>query len=110
MSDKRVDYWMECIAEAAQECDADLTESQLECIAESVAMGHECYGMAFYTPPPSDRIAEVEREWKKKYDKLKKRFDDFMERYDKGIRNLAGLRKGAHYDVHEDGEIEVKRS
>ena len=34
-------YWIECISEAAFECDANLSDDQIECIAEYAQMGHE---------------------------------------------------------------------
>lgn len=45
------DYWLECVSQAAEECDATLTQEQLECIANAVQGSHENYGMAFYQPP-----------------------------------------------------------
>ena len=53
------DYWEECIAAGADECDLTLTKEQLSALAESVTGGFENYGMAFYSPPPSDRASAV---------------------------------------------------
>ena len=50
------DYWQECISIAAEECALKLTPEQLDCLASSAEAGHEHYGMAFYSPPESDRI------------------------------------------------------
>lgn len=35
-----LDYWKECIAIAAEECDLKLTEEQLQCLADSASAGH----------------------------------------------------------------------
>ena len=42
-----MDYWIECVSIGAEECGAELTMDQIKCIAESVAGGHDNYGMAF---------------------------------------------------------------
>lgn len=73
MSYETIDYWKECISIAAEECDLTLTSEQLEYLAGSAESGHEHYGMAFYSPPASDRYNEIEREWKAKYKALEKR-------------------------------------
>jgi hypothetical protein len=55
-------YWLECVAEAAEECGAVLTDDQIKCLAEAVQSGHENYGLGFYTPPADDRLAVIERD------------------------------------------------
>lgn len=62
----KLDYWKECISNAAEESGLEITDEQLINIARAVDCGHECYGMAFYTPPVSDRISEIERECDRK--------------------------------------------
>ena len=56
------EYWIECVETAADECGANLTPEQAKFIAEAVESGHNNYGMAFYAPPSSDRIAVIQRE------------------------------------------------
>ena len=57
-----LDYWKECIGEAADECGLSLTDEQLDCLAGSVQSGHENYGMAFYSPPAGEYLtSENER-------------------------------------------------
>ena len=41
-----MDYWKECIADAAAECGASLTEEQISSIARTVEGAHEYYGQA----------------------------------------------------------------
>jgi hypothetical protein len=62
VSDPVRDYWAECVAIAANDCGLTLTEEQLQCLAGAMESGHEHYGLAFYTPPASDRISDVQRE------------------------------------------------
>lgn len=81
------DYWSECIAIAAEECDLKLTPEQLDALASAAESGHEHYSMAFYSPPPSDRINDIEREWRKKL----KDAQDELERY-RGYAEKAVIR------------------
>ena len=98
MSTQR-DYWKECIAIAAEECDLKLTPEQLDCLAESVEGGHENYGMAFYSPPPSERLREIEDGWKAK---LKAQQDEH-ERY---VRN-AGIAVKQALQVHFSDPVTI---
>ena len=59
---KTLEYWTECIETAADECGAVLSADQAKFIAEAAESAHENYGMAFYSPPPSDRISAIQRE------------------------------------------------
>lgn len=55
-------YWEECIAEAAEECRATLTDEQITCIAGWVEGCHENYGMAHgHDVIPSHRELENAR-------------------------------------------------
>ena len=61
-----LDFWSDCLAQAAEQCDLDLTAEQLECLAAAASNGQEEYGQAFYSPPNSDRITNLEREHEQK--------------------------------------------
>lgn len=93
------DYWKECIAIAAEECELSLTNAQLDYLASSAESGHEHYGMAFYSPPESDRISDIEREWSAKLKALK----DDHERY---VRNAEDAVKRA-LRVHRDDQVTI---
>ena len=93
------EYWKECIAIAADECELTLTSEQLECLASSAEGGHENYGMAFYSPPASDRMNDIEREWKSKL----KAAQDEHERY---MRNAETAVKQA-LRVHRDDQVTI---
>jgi hypothetical protein len=93
------DYWQECISIAAEECDLTLTPEQLAYLAEAVEGGHEHYGQAFYSPPASDRLDDIEREWKAK---LKAQQDEH-ERY---MRNAETAVKQA-LRVHCDDQVTI---
>lgn len=99
------DYWAESLAIAAEECDppVTLTKEQLAYMAEAMSGAHEHYGMAFYSPPPSDRINDIEREWRKKVKDL----EDELERYrgyaEKAVVRAAGLPSYAKVTIDQYG-------
>ena len=74
------DYWSECIADAAESCGLELTAEQRKCLVESVQAAHENYGMAFYSPPSSDRLDSINSEWEAKFRRLQAEFDADKER------------------------------
>ena len=101
----KTDYWRECIETAAEECGLLLTREQLECMAADVEGCHENYGMAFYSPPPSDRIAEVEREWKVKYEALQREFETYRNNAHTAVKKALRQRDDAVVSIGEDGEV-----
>lgn len=68
MADPRFDYWDECVAIAFEEAGITATKEQREYVAGAVESSHEHYEQAFYSPPASDRIADIEREYRRKLD------------------------------------------
>lgn len=93
------DFWQECIAIAAEECDLTLTPEQLDYLAGAAEGGHENYGMAFYSPPPNDRLNDIEREWKAK---LKAQ----QEEHERYVRNAETAVKQA-LRVHHDDQVTI---
>ena len=63
---KRIDYWKECISQAAEGCGLTLTAEQLEYMADAVEGGDENIGQAFYSPEPFRDNEKIEL--KKKLD------------------------------------------
>lgn len=100
-----LDYWKECIEIAAEECDLTLTPEQLEGIAGSVSGGHENYGMAFYSPPASDRIAAIEGEWKQKYEALQAEFDAYRCNAETAVKRALRQFPDATVSIGEYGEV-----
>jgi hypothetical protein len=99
------DYWQECIAIGAEECDLTLTTEQLEYLAGSAESGHEHYGMAFYSPPASDRFAQIEREWEAKYKALVKEFDKYRENAETAVKVALRQHRDSHVSIGENGEV-----
>ena len=98
-------YWEECISAAAEDCGLKLTAEQLDCIAGAVESGHENYGMAFYSPPSSDRISEIEREWKAKLEKAENEAKIYRENAEKAVKQALHQRSDARISIGEYGEV-----
>jgi hypothetical protein len=102
-----IDYWKECIGQAADDCELKLTPGQLECLADAASNGHEHYGMAFYSPPSGDYAASVEREWQQRYADLEKRLKDFEDRAYKAIRRVGRIGDDRFVSIDKHGYVEV---
>jgi len=100
-----IDYWKECISIAAEECELTLTDEQLEYIAGAAEGGHECYGMAFYSPPASDRYNDIEREWKEKYNRLQAEFDKYRGNAETAVKKALRQYHDATVSIGAHGEV-----
>lgn len=100
-----LDYWKECISIAADECELSMTSEQLECLAVSVSGGHENYGMAFYSPPDSDRYADLEREWEAKYKALEKTLSNYQRNAETAMKQALNVHRDASVTIGEYGEV-----
>ena len=100
-----LDYWKECISIAAEECDLSLTTEQLEALADGASKGHEYYGMAFYSPPPSERLREVEDEWKRKLAALQAEFDAYRDNAETAVKRALCQHRDANVSIGKYGEV-----
>lgn len=100
-----LDYWKECISLAADECGAVLTAEQISEIAEIVKGGHENYGMAFYSPPASDRYSQIEREWQAKLDAKQAELDAYRDNAETAIKKALRQHSDAQVTIGEYGEV-----
>jgi hypothetical protein len=106
MSNKaRSDYWADCIAVAAEECGMILMEDQLEYLVDAVKGAHENYGMAFYSPPSSDRISSIERDWKTKYEALQLELDAYRSNAEKAVVRALHLPSWAKVSIDQYGYV-----
>jgi len=48
--------------------------------------GHEYYGMAFYSPPWSDRMGDIEAEWKARLKRLQAEFDAYRNNAETAVK------------------------
>ena len=99
------DYWKDCIAEAAEECDLKLTPEQLDCLAGGAEGGHEHYGMAFYSPPWSDRMGEIEREAADKLKRLQAEFDAYKGHAETAVKQALRVHRDDHVSIEPHGEV-----
>lgn len=103
MSD--LDYWRECISIAAEECELKLTQEQLDCLAGSVSDGHENYGMAFYSPPSSDRLSAIEGEWKEKFRRLQAEFDAYRGDAEAAVKQALRQHNNSNVSIGKHGSV-----
>lgn len=101
----QLDYWKECLAIAAEECGLSLSDEHLTGLAEGAMGGHEHYGMAFYSPPCSDRISVIENEWKAKYEALQKEFDRYRNGAEKAVKTALRQYPDTNVSITNDGEV-----
>lgn len=99
------DYWKDCIAEAAEECDLKLTPEQLNCLAGGAEGGHEHYGMAFYSPPWSDRMGEIEREAADKLKRLQAEYEKYQRNAETAIKQALRVHRDDPVTIGERGEV-----
>lgn len=101
----KLDYWEECLADSFQEHGITVTREQLHAIADDVEGAHDCYGMAFYTPPASDRISVIESEWKAKFDRLQREFDAYRCNAETAVKQALHQHSDAQVTIGEYGEV-----
>lgn len=62
----KIDYWLECLSQAAEEAGIVLDPQILKVLAKAAEDGHDHYSMAFYTPSSSEiyqpKIDELKQE------------------------------------------------
>lgn len=105
MTDCYQDYWRECISIAADECDLKLTKDQLDSLAENAKSGHEHYDMAFYSPPPSDRISDIEDGWKRKLKALQAEFDAYRHNAETAVKQALRVDRDSQVTIGKHGEV-----
>lgn len=100
-----MDYWKEWMADAAEDCGLELTPEQLDCLSGAAESGHEHYGMAFYSPPPGDRIREIENEWKRKLKSLQDEFDTYRNNAETAVKQALHVHRDDHVIIEPHGEV-----
>ena len=99
------DYWKECISIAAEECDLPLTPEQLDCLADAAESGHNHYGMAFYSPPASERMSEIEDGWKAKLKALQAEFDAYKGHAETAVKQALRVHQTENVSIEPYGEV-----
>lgn len=104
------EYWQEAFEIALDEMGLfslveSMTEDQRKEMGEALAGSHENYGMAFYSPPPSDRYNQIERDWKAKYDRLQKEFDAYRGDAETAVKKALRQYSDAQVSIGKHGEV-----
>jgi len=99
------EYWKECISLAADDCGLEMTAEQLEALAESVEGGHENYGMAFYSPPPHERMDDIEKEWKDKLKAKERELERYQANAETAVKRALRQHSDANVSIGEYGEV-----
>lgn len=104
------DYWEEAVSIAFDEAgvwDAydGLSKEARARIGESLQGSHENYGMAFYSPPSSDRTNQIEREWAAKYKALQREFDAYREDAETAVKRALRVHSDASVTIGKHGEV-----
>lgn len=100
-----LDYWKETLSCAAQDCGLAITDEQLICLANAAEGSHENYGMAFYSPPSTDRIYDIEREWKAKLEAKERELERYKDNAETAVKQALRQRPDALVSIGEDGEV-----
>lgn len=83
-----------------------MTPEQLACLAEAAEGAHDNYGMSFYTPPSTDRIAEIEREFKQKLNAKELEFRQYQHNAETAIKQALRQHPDESVSIREYGEVE----
>lgn len=105
MSQSKNDYYAEGLAESFDEHGITATPEQIAAVAADVAGYAENVGMAFYTPPPSDRYNAIEREWKAKYEALQREFDAYRGNAETAVKKALRQYDDANVSIGQYGEV-----
>lgn len=98
-------YWLECLQQSADDHGVTLTDEQALGMAEDIQASHENYGMAFYSPPASDRLNDIEREWKKRVSDLEKELERYRRNAETAIKIALRQHSDANVSIGEHGEV-----
>lgn len=104
------EYWQEALEIALDEMGLfhiveALTTEQRKEIGEALSGSHENYGMAFYSPPASDRYNEINREWKAKYDALKAEFESYRGDAETAVKKALRQYSDTQVSIGKHGEV-----
>lgn len=105
MTQSTTEYWREAVGQSADENGIVLTTEQINAIAADMESAHENYGMAFYSPPPSDRISVIESECAAKIKRIESERDEERENVRVALCRALRQHSDARLSVGEYGEV-----
>jgi hypothetical protein len=99
------DYFEECISESCSSCGIKLSTDDIQRISADVFIAHENYGMAFYSPPSTDRLSVIQNEADAKYKRLEQEFDRYRRGAEAAVKNALHQHKDANISIDNDGFV-----
>lgn len=105
MNYSKVDYYAEGLSESFDEQGIVANAEQIRAVAKDIELYVEHQSMAFYSPPASDRLNEIEREWKKKYDDLKREFEKYQGNAETAVKTALRQNRDAQVTIGAYGEV-----
>lgn len=99
------DYWLECVSQSLEDNGILATEEQRQAIATDMQLSHENYGMAFYSPPSSDRVVVIVSEWEAKLRKLQAEFDAYRNNAETAVKRAFKQDPDSNVSIGERGEV-----
>lgn len=107
----RTDYWEEALEYAFDGCGlhdvlmSNTAPEQRKSIAESLEISAENQGQAFYTPSSGDRHAQIEREWRARYEQLQKEFERYQSGAESAMSTALRLHRDTGVTITSRGEV-----
>lgn len=92
---------------AAEECDLRLTDEQLSCLSNAVENWHENYSMAFYSPPSSERMNQIENDWKTKLEALQSELDSYRKNAESAVKKALRIHQDDHVSIQPHGKVSI---
>lgn len=104
------EYWREAAETAFDEMGLyhvieAMTVEQRAGLGKSLATSHEHYGMAVYSLPASDRIADIERCYKAKIAKLETDAERYRRTAERTVARVLNQSPDANLSISENGDV-----
>lgn len=104
----RADYYQEAFQIAMEEAGCwnlveQMTREQCSEVGASIATSAEHSDQAFYTPPPSDRIAVIEREKDERYRALEAEYQRYRDNAKGHVKRILRVHRDDPVTINSDG-------
>lgn len=80
-----------------------MTKEQRAEVGAGIAGSVEHEGLAFYTPPASDRYRQIEREWQAKYNRLANEYERYQDSAEKHVKRILRVWPDVSISIDSDG-------
>jgi len=110
MSDAYAEYYREAVELAFDGCglwDAikDIPAATMLEIGAAIAESVENQSLAIYSPPASDRLASLEREWRQRVEDERDRTEAARKGAETAVRNILRIHRDVPLSVTDGGEV-----